>query len=69
MNIKILQVLIMVLGGTILMIIIPAVVFTRTEDWNFGTAIYYCIVTLSTIGFGDYVAGIYQVNYLITMTY
>jgi len=27
------------------------------EDWSYATALYYSVVSLSTIGFGDYVAG------------
>ncbi|GFS30615.1 potassium channel subfamily K member 16 [Nephila pilipes] len=41
-----------------LIIFIPAIVFVVSEDWAYNEAIYYCFVTLSTIGFGDYVASI-----------
>lgn len=27
------------------------------EKWDYHLAVYYAFVTLSTIGFGDYVAG------------
>uniref|UniRef100_A0A914V7R4 Potassium channel domain-containing protein n=1 Tax=Plectus sambesii TaxID=2011161 RepID=A0A914V7R4_9BILA len=31
-------------------------VFHKYEDWDLFEAYYYCVMTLSTIGFGDYVA-------------
>lgn len=37
--------------------IIPAAVIMKFEDWTFLGAWYYTIVTLTTVGFGDYVPG------------
>ena len=46
---------------TVLLMIIPALIFNVVEkDWSIGNGIYYSFITLTTIGFGDYVAGMTQ---------
>ena len=42
-------------GGLILFIFFPALIFYGIEDWTYGEAVYYCFVTLTTVGFGDFV--------------
>lgn len=37
--------------------LIPAIVFTHVEGWSYGESVYYCFISLTTIGFGDFVAG------------
>ncbi|XP_029973515.1 potassium channel subfamily K member 17-like [Salarias fasciatus] len=44
------------LCGTVLFFIVPMLVFQQHEGWTYSQAIYYCFITLSTIGFGDFVA-------------
>jgi voltage-gated potassium channel Kch len=36
---------------------IPSVIFTKMEGWSYSTALYFTFVTMTTVGFGDYVAG------------
>ncbi|VVC88386.1 unnamed protein product [Leptidea sinapis] len=42
--------------GLIMFQSIGAAVFSRYEGWSYFDSFYYCFVTLTTIGFGDYVA-------------
>ncbi|XP_040056032.1 potassium channel subfamily K member 17 [Gasterosteus aculeatus] len=44
------------LSGALLFFVMPMSVFQMHEGWTFSQAIYYCFITLSTIGFGDFVA-------------
>ncbi|XP_070180445.1 potassium channel subfamily K member 16-like [Littorina saxatilis] len=46
--------------GTAVMTLIPAIVFAHTEDnWTYLEAVSFCVISLSTIGFGDMIAGAY----------
>ncbi|CBY34429.1 unnamed protein product [Oikopleura dioica] len=47
--------LIYVVGGIFILIIVPVVGFIRIEDWTLVEAIYFSLISLSTIGFGDLV--------------
>ncbi|KAG5672573.1 hypothetical protein PVAND_002690 [Polypedilum vanderplanki] len=39
-----------------IIILTGAAVFSKYENWSYFDSFYYCFVTLTTIGFGDYVA-------------
>ncbi|KAL4230823.1 potassium channel subfamily K member 4 [Mactra antiquata] len=41
----------------VLFSLIPAAIFSAVEDWSYLEAWYYTVVTLTTVGFGDYVPG------------
>ena len=41
----------------ILIIVIPAAGFADLEGWTYEDSVYFCFITLTTIGFGDFVPG------------
>ncbi|XP_049795708.1 open rectifier potassium channel protein 1 [Schistocerca nitens] len=44
--------------GVVVFIFLPAAIFSFMEDdWDYAMSVYYAFVTLTTIGFGDLVAG------------
>ena len=40
-----------------LIILLPAGLFTLTEEWGYFDSLYFCFITLTTIGLGDYTPG------------
>lgn len=55
--VRILSAVLFLLIGCLLFVLTPTFVFCYVEDWSKLEAIYFVIVTLTTVGFGDYVAG------------
>lgn len=51
------QIFIYLIPGFVMFIFFPAFLFSHYEGWAYDEAVYYAFVTLTTIGFGDYVAG------------
>lgn len=41
----------------IFFILIPAGIYSSIENWSYLNAFYYCFISLSTVGLGDYVPG------------
>ncbi|XP_060906734.1 potassium channel subfamily K member 5-like [Labrus mixtus] len=46
------------LWGLFVHLLIPPFVFMSIEEWSYLEGIYYSFITLTTVGFGDYVAGV-----------
>ncbi|XP_068231771.1 LOW QUALITY PROTEIN: open rectifier potassium channel protein 1-like [Palaemon carinicauda] len=60
--------------GFLVFVFLPAIVFMTMENWSYLEAVYYCFITLTTIGFGDFVTGngsqgghlyVYQVGVIV----
>ena len=46
---------ILVLLSAIFFIAIPGIIFAKVEAWSYRESIYYTVVTLTTVGFGDFI--------------
>lgn len=46
------------LWGLLVHLVLPPVVFMYMEGWSYLEGLYYSFITLTTVGFGDYVAGV-----------
>lgn len=42
----------------IFFMLIPAIIYTSIEPWSYRESVYYTVVTLTTVGFGDFVPSI-----------
>ncbi|XP_028902838.1 potassium channel subfamily K member 5 [Ornithorhynchus anatinus] len=49
---------IFIVWGVLVHLVIPPFVFMVTEGWDYIEGLYYSFITISTIGFGDFVAGV-----------
>ncbi|XP_051833711.1 potassium channel subfamily K member 16-like [Antechinus flavipes] len=56
-KIKFLTLLFFLMTGILIFLGLPSIVFHSTEGWTYSEGIYFAFITLSTVGFGDYVVG------------
>ncbi|XP_077443599.1 potassium channel subfamily K member 10a isoform X2 [Stigmatopora argus] len=56
-KIRIASTLLFILAGCILFVTIPVVIFKHIEGWTALESTYFVVITLTTVGIGDYVAG------------
>lgn len=54
------------LWGLLVHLVLPPVVFMYMEGWSYLEGLYYSFITLTTVGFGDYVAGWFHFRLNIT---
>ncbi|XP_033110887.1 potassium channel subfamily K member 10-like [Anneissia japonica] len=54
---KVISTIVLVIIAYSLIILIPSVILSSIESWENLTGQYFCFISLSTIGFGDYVIG------------
>lgn len=59
---QLVKTLILVALILLVMSLIPAGIFAAIEGWSYGDAVYYTIITMTTIGFGDFVIGKLDLN-------
>lgn len=59
-KIRVISTLLFVLFGCLLFVALPAVIFKHIEGWSALDSLYFVVITLTTIGFGDFVAGTTQ---------
>ncbi|XP_073894255.1 potassium channel subfamily K member 17 isoform X4 [Macaca fascicularis] len=45
------------LSGLLLFLLLPPLLFSHMEGWSYMEGFYFAFITLSTVGFGDYVIG------------
>ncbi|XP_053315535.1 potassium channel subfamily K member 5 [Spea bombifrons] len=49
---------IFIFWGVLVHLVIPPFIFMKTEGWTYIEGLYFSFITITTIGFGDYVAGV-----------
>ncbi|XP_062857191.1 potassium channel subfamily K member 2b [Trichomycterus rosablanca] len=63
-KIRVISTVLFILFGCLLFVTLPAIIFKHIEGWSALESIYFVVITLTTIGFGDFVAGGTEMEYL-----
>ena len=67
--IKVLKSVVIGLFGFALLIFLPAFGFHTHEDWSMFEGIYYAVITLTTVGLGDFVAGTLHIHITLCLSF
>uniref|UniRef100_A0A3P9A7B5 Potassium channel domain-containing protein n=1 Tax=Esox lucius TaxID=8010 RepID=A0A3P9A7B5_ESOLU len=59
--VRVISAVLSILLGVALFVAVPTLVFQEVEKWSLLEASYFVVITLTTVGFGDYVAGIFTI--------
>lgn len=63
------DIILYLIPGIFLFIFVPSVILVYFEGWTFDESIYFAFVTLTTIGYGDLVAGELVIGSLILQNF
>uniref|UniRef100_A0A8C6LWA1 Potassium two pore domain channel subfamily K member 4 n=1 Tax=Nothobranchius furzeri TaxID=105023 RepID=A0A8C6LWA1_NOTFU len=55
--VRVISAVLSILLGCLLFVAVPTLIFQKVEDWTLLESAYFVVITLTTVGFGDYVAG------------
>nr|XP_057933594.1 potassium channel subfamily K member 4 [Doryrhamphus excisus] len=55
--VRVISAVLSILLGCLLFVAVPILVFQKVEGWTMLESAYFVVITLTTVGFGDYVAG------------
>ncbi|KAM3860957.1 potassium channel subfamily K member 2b [Diretmus argenteus] len=56
-KIRVISTVLFILFGCLIFVALPVIIFKHIEGWSTLESIYFVVITLTTIGFGDFVAG------------
>ncbi|XP_052470252.1 potassium channel subfamily K member 4-like [Carassius gibelio] len=55
-SVRVISAVFSILIGCVVFLAVPTMVFQEVESWSLLEAVYFVVITLTTVGFGDYVA-------------
>uniref|UniRef100_A0A672GG19 Potassium channel, subfamily K, member 4a n=1 Tax=Salarias fasciatus TaxID=181472 RepID=A0A672GG19_SALFA len=54
-TVRVISAVLSILIGCLIFLAVPTVVFQEVEEWTFLESLYFVVITLTTVGFGDFV--------------